>query len=200
MSDTSDKMPPPATWRRLGLGAVVLLVGAVTAISLISAGVFDPQPAGELRSRLALSAEEIGAGAKYVAWLEDDATTGDATLRLTAEHSSGETDIGYGLLLGRPQRYLAAAVSPTGYVAVWQSEANVRTTVVPWQTWPHVRMGSEQNEIQIDKAGREVTVRINRELLWSGEWTFGDGRAGVYGESFGEAAVVHYQELVRFSP
>lgn len=200
MSDKSNKMPPPAAWRRLGFAAVALLVGAVTAISMISAGVFDPQPAGDQRSRHALSAEEISAGARYVAWLEDDVPPGDATLRLTAEHSSGETDIGYGLLLGRPHRYLAAAVSPTGYVAVWQSEANVRTTVVPWQAWPHVRMGSRQNELQIDKVGGEVTVRINRELLWRGAWKVGDSRAGVYGESFGEAAVVDYQELVRFSP
>lgn len=199
---TSERRPPPppGVWRGLGLAAVFLLVGAIAAIGLISAGVFDPRPTGEVGGRRALTAQEIGAGETRLTWLSEVATGDTFTVRLTAAWAEGERDVGYGVAVGTDGDYLAAAVSPLGYAAVWAERAGRRNLVLPWQPWPHVNRGPEANEIQIAVRGGRVSVRVNRERLWEGERSIQGAAAGLYAQSFGDQTAIDFQELVTFAP
>ena len=195
--------------------AVLLLLAAVIAILLMAAGAFDPRPIGaEQRQRL-LAAETIPAHSRRLVWLDQPLPGPPYTIRLTAAYQGGEPDIGYGLVLGTNQQHLAVALSPLGYVAIWQAMSKQMplnsdgsqpsTFTLPWQPWPHVRGGIEANELwlDVDRTGAStndrVTVRVNREWLWSGEVEMLEGQVGLWIESFGEAAVVDFQRLQLFS-
>ena len=199
MSNVERKVPPPL-WRWLGLAATSLLLGTVAAIMLISAGIFDPQPLGSEQDRRALTAHAVPAGASQITWLEMPLPRDAYTVRLTAAHESGESDAAYGLALGDDAAYLAAAVSPLGYVAIWQQLGEEKTTIMPWQTWPHVHTGQESNEIQIDVQRTQLTVRLNRERLWQGAWQSPGRQLGLVGQSFGGRTVIAFQEMVLFAP
>ena len=128
--------------------------------------------------------------------MADPLPSGRYSLRLTAAREDGETDIGYGLALGDENEYLAVAVSPLGYLSVWQKSGAETDTILPWQTWPHVGRGLEPNEIWLDsEENGRLTIRINREFLWEGEIEPPSGQIGLIGESFGETAVVDFQAV-----
>ncbi|HSM58807.1 MAG TPA: hypothetical protein VK879_21815 [Candidatus Sulfomarinibacteraceae bacterium] len=195
----TDRSPPPRVWRVLGIGAVLLLVSAVAAISLISAGVFDPRPAGPQQQRLSLDPLALSAGERRDRWQEELDVTAPFSLRLTAALQEGEIDTAYGLTVGDPQRSLTIAVSPTGYAAVWQTDGDGQEEMLmPWQSWPHVARGQQVNEIQVDVQQGQVTVRVNREILWQRALTNVHGGVALHAESFGQAATVDFQELVLF--
>lgn len=200
MTTSEHHPPPPRIWRGLGLAAVLLLLGSITVIGLISAGVFDPQPTGQFASRRSLNAQMIGAGETRLTWLSETMAADTFTVRLTAARSAGEQDVGYGAVVGTDGAYLAAAVSPLGYVAVWTEQDGQREMVIPWQPWLHVQRGPEPNEVQIDVTGERATVRVNRERLWEGETAIQVPAAGLVAQSFGEEATIDFQELVIFTP
>ena len=177
---------------------MVLLVGtAVTLIMLIAAGTFDPQPVGELQWEWSLSPQTIDAVSPQITWLEP-ATPGDNySVRLTTIHQSGETDVLYGLVIGDDESYLVTAVSPLGYAAVWEQHSAFSIHHSAFQPWPHVR--PDENEIWLDVVDGRVTVRINRELLWSGSAAANQGRIGLWTESFGGTAVFDFRQLQLFA-
>ena len=195
--------------------AVLLLIAAVIAISLTAAGTFDPRPNGTEQWQRLLPAETIPAHSRRLVWLDQPLPDQAYSVRLTAAYRSGELDIGYGLVLGTNNEYLAAAVSPPGYVAIWQvtseqlllnsSRSRPLAFIIPWQPWPHVRTGAETNELWVDvdradnSTNERITVRINREWLWSGEVEILEGQIGLWVESFGEAAVLNSQRLQLFN-
>lgn len=199
MTLSEQYTPPPNVWRGLGLSAILLLLGSITTIVLISAGVFDPRPTGQLTGRRALGAQDIRAGETRLTWLPDIVSEDAFTVRLTATWAAGERDVGYGAAVGADGGYLAAAVSPLGYAAVWVEQADQREMLLPWQPWPHVQKGSELNEVQIEVAGERVSVRVNRERLWEGERTIQGTRTGLVAQSFGGSSVINFQELVTFT-
>ena len=199
---TSERRPPPSpgVWRVLGLAAVLLLLGAIAAIGLISAGAFDPQPTGDVADRRELSAQEIPGGETRLTW-HDTFVAGSAfTIRLTAAWATGEQDVSYGVVVGEKDDHLAVAVSPLGYAAVWLEQAGRREMMFPWQPWPHVRRGSAANEIQIELVEQKVRVRVNRERLWEGQRELQGAAVGLVAQSFGEESVVDFQKLVSFAP
>lgn len=199
MTSSKHHSPPPNVWRGLGLAAVLLLLGSITSIVLISAGVFDPQPIGQLTDRRPLHAQGVAAGEMRLTWLPET-LAGDAfTVRVTAAWAEGEQDVGYGAAAGSDGDYLAAAVSPLGYAAVWLEQAGQREMVLPWQPWPHVQQGPKVNEIQIEVAGERVTVRVNRERLWEGEHAIQSAAAGLVAQSFGQDTVIDFRELTTFT-
>ncbi len=198
MSHTNEEPLPPVTWRVLGIIAVGLLLGAVAGIALISAGIFDPKPLGPLQRQLTPGERVLAAGERRLEWLEEPLPQAPFSARLTAAHVAGERDVGFGLALGGTQAHLVVAVSPLGYVAVWEEEAGQRVAHMPWQTWPHVNGGGEPNEIHLDVQDGQISARLNRELLWQGAWQGAEGNVGLYVESFGEPTRIEFGELALF--
>lgn len=198
MSHTNEEPLPPVTWRLLGIVAVGLLLTAMAGIALISAGVFDPKPLGTLQVQLTPGERVLAAGESRLEWLEAPLPQAPFSARLTAAHVAGERDVGVGLALGESQTQVVVAVSPLGYVAVWEEEAGQRVTHMPWQTWPHVREDGEPNEIQLDVQDGQISARLNREQLWQGAWQGAEGNVGLYVESFGEPARIEFGELALF--
>ncbi|NKQ34059.1 MAG: hypothetical protein HF973_00415, partial [Chloroflexi bacterium] len=66
----------------------------------------------------------------------------------------------------------------------------------PPAPFPHVRRGTDPNEIWVDVANDLMTIRINRELLWSGDVGELNGELGVWGESFANTAVYHLPQII----
>jgi hypothetical protein len=186
-------------WHWLNWSAVLILGGAVIMITLISAGVFDPKPIGRLLLTVPLKQVNVGAEEKRLDWLDEPAPAPDYSLRLTAALGGGEVDSAYGLVLGNETRYLAAACSPTGYVAIWQQDGDRLNKIVPWRTWPHVRPELEANELWLDvEDGQLTTIRTNREILWQGQLAVDGRRIGLWAESFAGPVTVDFQQLEIF--
>jgi hypothetical protein len=203
---------PIGAFRWLGWSAVLLLLTVVTGIGLISAGVFDPKPIGELAGNRQLSPQLVAANYQTLSWIDEELPPGNYSLRLTAARDSGELDIGYGLAIGEIDNYLVVAVSPLGYVTIWRgvmvngepSESSrlpsPEVAILPWQTWPHVKTNEEPNEIWLDIVdGNLESVRINRELLWQEREILQGAQIATWAESFGGPANVEFEELQLFS-
>jgi hypothetical protein len=197
--DGSEEVPPwlgPA----LAWTAVFLPVLAAAAIVLIGAGVFDPRPVGQPAHSLSLAAAHVPAESAGIRWLAAPAPAlSGYTARLLAAHQRGEPDTAYGLALGRERHVFVAAVSPLGYVAVWEEHDGITLYHLPWQMWPHVKSGSQPNEIRIDNQAGQITVRINGERLWRGEVALCDEAPGLFSQSFGDAAVIDFRALYFFT-
>lgn len=201
----SREYVPPATWRWLGLSAVLVLIVAVTMIGLISTGRFDPKPLGRLQRQMTFGVRHVAAGESTLSWPLQLESRSSFTVRLTAALEEGETDIGYGLALGGEANHLTVAVSPTGYVTIEPDLGGgsqpTPSGSIPWQTWPHVRTGRQTNEIWASVVGGSLTeVRINRELLWRGALPLNGHQVGLWAESFGGPAAVDFSSLEVFAP
>lgn len=173
-----------------------LLATAVFLIILIAAGVFDPKPVGTLNTTLPAATLTSKQSGQTIRWLTEPLPASDFSLRGTAVWLSGTQDSGAGLAIGDENHNLIVAVSPLGYVMVQQNG----DMALPWQPWPHVRLGSAANEIWLDVTGGEVTIRINRELLWQGNYDLSGNSLGLFGENFGETAVFSYQTIQIYAP
>ena len=208
---TKNEDVPSGTWRWLGGAAVFMLVVAIGGISLISAGTFDPPINGALQSTLQLTPQTVAAGSASLNWLDITAPEDDYSLRLRARANEDFTDVGYGLAVGNAERRVIVAVSPHGYVTVRVDDemeelysgdltrSNTQEPNLPWQTWPHVRTGSQSNEIWIDVNDGEISgVRINRELLATRPLPVEGGRVGLWATAFSEESTVEFLELEIF--
>lgn len=182
--------------------AILLLVATVLAIGLIANGVFDPSPVGTLQWQLQDRQLAVAPQSRDIIWMEEAAPHSAITVRMTGALQSGEEDSGYGLVFGDEENYLAVAVSPLGYLAIWESELRSGKTedsyLLQWQTWPHVRRAHDSNEIWVDIAGDRATVRINREWLWEGEIGSKSPRVGLLGESFVDSALFDFMSVELF--
>ena len=169
-----------------------LLAAAVLLIILIAAGVFDPKPVGKLQTTLPAQTVTVSELGQAVLWLQASLPEGEFSVRGTAVWQSGNQDSGVGVALGD----FKVAVSPLGYVLVQQADE----AVLPWQPWPHVQQGEQPNEIWIDVRGEAVSVWLNRELLWQGNYALKTRDLGLVGEGFGGTAVYTVTSLEIFSP
>lgn len=124
---------------------------------------------------------------------------------MTAAWQEGELDTGYGLAIGDEEDFIVIAVSPLGYVTIsngsWENgQPKLSNPIVPWRTWPHVRLEQERNEIWVDIQERKITsVRINRELLWQGEVAAKGQQVGLWTQSFGGSTEIDFQLLESFA-
>lgn len=202
----------------LGWSAVLLLLLAVGGISLISMGVFDPPVVGDEETVLALS-RELTTHNTQIEWLDITPGSEAFSVRLAAAYQSGDQDSGYGLALGSPDGYLVAAISPGGYVTIFEgsnaqlavsnqqsadsnepftihhSQFIIHNSLLPWQPWPHIWHGTDSNEFLLEATETQFTVRVNRELLWQGEWQ-GRGRdIGLYLTTYNQPVTIVFQEL-----
>lgn len=174
---------------------LLLIVNCLLGLGLVvvAMGLFDPQPKGQLLVALPLEMMVVPAGQFNVKWLHEEIPAGNFTIRLTAAGPTAEPFVGYGLTLGRPESYLAVLVSPTGYVTM--TPAPGRSFSDQWHTWPHIHPQSS-NEIQIDHdEGNHLTIRINRELFWQGEWPLAGNQIGLVGQGFENGVSIDFQEL-----
>lgn len=172
--------------------AVALLTLIFIIILLITTGFFDPSSTETNHITIRPTTLTIAPQNKQIIW-QAPIPTLPYSIKLNAALQSGEVDSGYGLLLGTENEHFGIAVAPTGYLTVWQT-GKQETIFLPWQTWPHVQTGNSPNEIWLDMAADGLaTVRVNREFLWSDEIVMPMGEVGVYGESFGETAVIDFQ-------
>ena len=184
-------------------GFVGLMVATAVIILFILSGVNDPKPNGELVVERRVFPQIVAPQAPRITWLEESIPAEDYSVRLTAVQDAGETgrgmDVGYGLVLGDDDVHVAVAVSPLGYLSVWQEADGEVQVIFPWQTWPHVGRDLVENEIWVDVDNSDqLTIRINREFLWEGEIEPVSGQVGVIAESFGEAAIVDFQKFEMF--
>lgn len=178
--------------------AVFLLILAVVFIGLILSGVFDPSPFGPRQWQEELLQMSVDPNSRQINWLTFDLPPPPFTIRLKGAYSGGEADSSYGLALGSAGEYFAVAVSPLGYLAIWETTEN-DSYYLDWQTWPHVRKGIEENEIWLDIEGDLARVRINREWLWEGSFEYEGDKIGILGESFGEEVVVDFESIEMFT-
>jgi len=193
----------PTRFQWLIRATVLLLLVTVLAIGVIASGIFDPAPAGTLLWHLDGKRLSPSAETRDITWLDENVPDTPITIHVTAVHNSGEEDIGYGLVLGDEEAYLAIAVSPLGYLAIWQSDVqssgSADSYLLEWQTWPHVKTDGSSNEIWVDIAGSRAAVRINREWLWEGEIAAGSRNIGLMAESFADPAVIDFQTVELFA-
>ncbi len=190
-------------FRWLTRAAVLLLLAAVLFIGLIASGMLDPAAVGRQLWHLEERQIRLSSQSRSIEWQEAAVPDSPHTIRMTAALNEGEKDIGYGLALGDEDAYLAVAVSPLGYLAVWETEVAGENSkdsyLLPWQTWPHVQMANSANEIWLDIVGSDVTVYVNREWLWEGKTTDGTSTIGLLGESFAETAVIDFKSITLFA-
>lgn len=173
---------------------------------LIAVGVFDPRPYGRLVKTDTPGIHTMSdTGAATFSQSAPWATPPDRfSIRLRAAYVDGQADIGYGLALGDEGNHLSVAVSPLGYVSVWEERGGETINHVPWQPWPHVRTGPAENELWLDVATAGdyslVTARVNREQVWQGE--IGPVSPGVrlWLGSFDGPATVDFRALEWFAP
>jgi hypothetical protein len=71
--------------------------------------------------------------------------------------------------------------------------------ILTWQPWPHVKTGTQTNEIWLDKRGSELTVQINREYLYTGPTNFSPNKIGLWTAAFNEASTIDFKTLTIFS-
>lgn len=203
-----DRVQRAGQWLRYSAVAFVVLVALF--VGLIIAGTFDPQPLGPLVQTDQPGRHELsGAGETFIPqpppW-SPDAPPERFSLRLNAALAGGETDSGYGAALvgGDEGARLVVAVSPLGYVTVREETNGQRADHLPWQTWPHVRLNGEKNEIWLDVArqgdGATVTAWVNRERLWQGGLDWSPGGVELWLGSFGGPTAVDFRQLQWFAP
>ena len=188
--------------------AVLLLLLAVSGSVVIGSGVFDPKPVGPLQMSAHPGTMIVLPGEIEMKWLEIALPAADFSVRETAVFRTGEPDSLFGLILGSDDIDLLIAVSPLGYVTINNQQPTTiqpsalspqSSVLFPLQPWPHVGSRTAPNEIWVDVVDGEMTVRINRELLWTGPIEITPDRMGLFGQSFGETAVFDFQSAAVFS-
>ena len=177
--------------------ALLLTVTAVTLLILILSGTFDPKPIGQPVWTAEPRQITVPANESKIVWLRPLPPT-NFSVRLTAVHQSGSPDSAIGLILGSDRQNTRITISPLGYAAVIPSPPHPlpSSPPPPPAPSPHVRNGTYPNEIWVDVTNDLMTVRVNRELLWSGNIGELKGELGVWGESFGDTAVYQLPQIV----
>ena len=169
----------PGSRRFLNLLLLLLLATVVIAVGLVSLGFFDPQPAGELAHEFEAGVYTVSPGEERLEWFPlEEGLPDDFALQMLNVIDDGEPGIEVGVAAGDSAAALVLALSPNGYVAIWEETLNGKRYLLPWQSWPHVRPG--ENEIWLQREGKRWQARINRELLWEGSWEGRGGLAGIY--------------------
>ena len=183
----SDQPAPRWLWRLIvwGFGAMLVIVlGLGLALAL---GAADPPRAGPLlwmddfkarsaRWQFVTTGGSLGPGqGALVANLAQNQMAaaltarpgGDFTVEMAGAQTSGALGTKYGLVLGwrDPAHYSAVLVNGNGYAEAYQIEGGQRRNWFQWQQWPNLLVGADSNRVRANVRGRQVTVRINDELL-----------------------------------
>lgn len=201
---TINENSPQLRGGRLLATGIGLLGLAGVFVALIVLGVFDPRPPGAEQATAAPGVHSLAGAGEAMIPLDSPVTVEPYTVRLAAAYLDGETDSGYGLVVGDGAGALVVAVSPLGYAAVWQtSNGDQPLYHLPWQTWPHIHTGTSANEITIDIVPElteaAVSVRINRELLWQSQIAAPAPGNALWLGSYGGPVTVDFRQVVWFA-
>ncbi len=206
-----SKVPPRQILRLAALG---FMLTAVLFLALIAAGVMDPQPIGHLVWTQKPGAKSAVGQAPTLTWVTPALQASNFTVRSVITHQSGDVDSGAGIALGDNCTAVLVVLSPLGYVSIQpivparQGEGALACQTKPdpptdplllWQPWPHVHQGQAPNDVWVDIKDGQMWVRVNRELLWTGQAPLQPEQIGLYVESFGDTAVYTFQELQLFA-
>jgi hypothetical protein len=189
-------MPVISKPRLVTLLAFLLIGSIILVVFLLALGFSDPTANENQIWQASLSTMQLSSGTREIQWLRENLPQPPFSVRITASHDSGDLDSAYGILLDQENSKLAVMVSPLGYTSIWResnSTNKINEDYVAWQSWPHVRTGSEENEIYVSLIGDSMSVRVNRELLWVGSGIDSIYRIGIIGESFGEDATLKFR-------
>jgi hypothetical protein len=93
--------------------------------------------------------------------------SGDFTVEMAGAQTRGALGAKYGLIWGwrDSTHYSAVLVNGNGYVEAYALEGPQRQDWFEWQQWPNLLFGTDANRVRADVRGRQVTVRINDEIL-----------------------------------
>lgn len=214
VADVAEPASPARTAAVLRDLTIALLAAGALAVALITAGAFDPRPDGDFVQTDYPGKFDVAGGSEAIypqdAPWPDERPPGRFSARLRTAQAGGELDSGYGLRLVGESTALTVAVSPLGYLAIWEeSDAGGRQHLMPWQPWPHVRTDMQENEIWLDVVQAEglgqadgranVTAWVNRERLWQGEVQWPVASAALWQGSFGGPATVDFRQLEWFA-
>ena len=182
--------------------ALTLLI-SLSLIALIAVGVFDPKPLGPISINRNLQSLVVDQESESTHWLVDIQPEDNYSIRLTAHKAKGESDIGYGLILGETEHMLIFAVSPLGYLSFWrevrENDRKIEEQYIPWRTWPHIHTGTDQNEIWLDiEDGLVTSIRINRELLNADPVSVPGREIGLWLKTFGEPSEISFDKVEIF--
>jgi hypothetical protein len=190
-------------WWGLAVGVALTLLISLSLITLVAAGVFDPKPLGPTTFNRNLQSLLVDQESESSHWIEYIQPEGNYSIRLTAHKVKGESDIGYGLVLGEPGHELIFAVSPLGYLSFWrereENDRKIEELYIPWRTWPHIQAGTDLNEIWLDVENDLVTaIRINQELLNTGPVSVPGQAIGIWLRTFGDPTEVSIDRVQIF--
>jgi hypothetical protein len=182
--------------------AILILAGVILVGLLVLSGLLDPRPQGAPVWQQARSELDLAELSEEIRFLTAYPIDSDIVLNLASRAASGELDIGYGLALSSDEDTIVIAVSPLGYAAIWEAgtaaSPSGRNYLMPWQTWPHILSGRQENEIQLWTSGNILAVRVNHELLWQGAIPGQYDRVNLYGISYGDEAVIEARSIELF--
>lgn len=176
----------------------LFLFGAILLIALFSAlGLFDPAQPGETVWKKELTPIRIRPESADQRWLIEELPSSPLSVRLIAGYDSGDLDSAYGLLFGQGDDSIAVMISPLGNVAVASHTAPEMSGAgghyLPWQTWPHVRTGSQTNDLLVNLEDDTINIRLNGEFLWERNGIKPVNRIGLIGASYGEEVTIDYR-------
>jgi hypothetical protein len=190
-------------WRGLAVGVALTLLISFSLINLVAVGVFDPKPLGPNTVNRDLQSLVVDQDSESTHWLEDIQPEDNYSIRLTAHKVKGESDIGYGLILGEPGHELIFAVSPLGYLSFWrelqENDRKIEEQYIPWRTWPHIQTGTDPNEIWLDiEDGLVTSIRLNRELLNADPVSVPGREIGIWLKTFGDPTQISFDKVEIF--
>ena len=183
----SDQPAPRWLWRLIVWGFVVVLATVLGLGVALALGTADPPRAGPLlwydnfqadlaRWRFVTTGGSLspGQGALVANLAQDQMAAaltarpgGDFTVEMAGAQTSGALGTKYGLVLGwrDSAHYSAVLVNGNGYAEAYQIEGGQRHDWFQWQQWPNLLFGTDSNRVRADVRGRQITIRINDELL-----------------------------------
>jgi hypothetical protein len=176
----------------------LLLVAATAAIALISSGRLDPRLPGPLQARLGPQTVEVGAEEATLSWQTVALPEPPYSIRLLATSSGAET-VAYGLAVGDTASYLAVAVSPAGTTSVTAHGEGRPEENLLWHSAPGAALPGVV-ELQVDVREGEVTVWVERQVLWEGAWDGAGRQVGLLARGEGGAATVVFESVELFGP
>jgi hypothetical protein len=185
---SSDQSAPLWSWRLATVGFGVLLAAVAALVVALALGAADTPRAGPLLwmddfktattrwefwvdggSRLApregALVADLAPGQSAAALTARPA--GDFTMEIAGAQTSGDIGARYGLVFNwrDAAHYSAVLINGNGYAEAYQLDGRQRQDWFAWQEWPNILVGTDSNRVRLDVRGRQVSIRINDEIL-----------------------------------